>query len=186
MSETRTARQELAYIERKLFEGAGLDKASQLKGEERRAYKLSQVERLLTEKHGYASLAMYLSDQFWTADEGRKQLKNPNPLMTLTDQQTLTDKEMARLRLNAAMSRRQEDSRGAVIRLRERLEAVSPLNVLNRGYAMVYGEKNSLVTSAGQAEEEHRMRLRFADGDVDVVREERQGGQHGGKGNPDL
>ena len=97
-----------------------------------------------------------------------------------------TETEMARLRLNAAMSRRQEDARGAVTRLQERLEAVSPLNVLNRGYAMVYGEKNSLVTSAGQAEEEHRMRLRFADGDVDVVREERQGGQHGGKGNPDL
>ena len=99
MSETKTARETLAQIEKDFFKGAGLDKASQLKGEERRAYKLSQVERLLTEKHGYASLAMYLSDEFWTADEGRKQLKNPNPLMTLTDQQTLTDKEMARLRL---------------------------------------------------------------------------------------
>lgn len=99
MSETKTARETLAQIEKDFFKGAGLDKASQLKGEERRAYKLSQVERLLTEKHGYASLAMYLSDQFWTADEGRKQPEKPNPLMTLTGQQTLTDNEMNRLRL---------------------------------------------------------------------------------------
>lgn len=99
MSETRTARQELAYIERKLFEGAGLDKASLLKGEERRAYRLVQVDRLLTVKHGSSPLAMYLSDQFWTADEGRKQSEKPNPLMTLTGQQTLTDNEMNRLRL---------------------------------------------------------------------------------------
>lgn len=99
MSETKTARETLAQIEKDFFKGAGLDKASQLKGEERRAYKLSQVERLLTEKHGYASLAMYLSDQSWTADEGRKQPEKPNPLMTLTGQQTLTDNEMNRLRL---------------------------------------------------------------------------------------
>lgn len=95
----KTARETLAQIEKDFFKGAGLDKASRLEGDERREYRLAQVERLLTEKHGYASLAMYLSDEFWTADEGRKQPKNPNPLMTLTDQQTLTEKEMSRLRL---------------------------------------------------------------------------------------
>ena len=95
----KTARETLAQIDKDFFKGAGLDKASRLEGDERREYRLAQVERLLTEKHGYASLAMYLSDEFWTADEGRKQPKNPNPLMTLTDQQTLTEKEMNRLRL---------------------------------------------------------------------------------------
>ena len=59
MSETRTARQELAYIERRLFKGASLDKASRLKGEERRIYKLAQVERLLKEKHGSSPMAVY-------------------------------------------------------------------------------------------------------------------------------
>ena len=99
MSQIKTAREMLAQIEKDFFKGAGLDKASQLKGDERRVFKLSQVERLLTEKHGMSPLAMWLSDMFWTADEGRKQPKNPNPLMTLTDQQTLTEKEMSRLRL---------------------------------------------------------------------------------------
>ena len=37
---------------------------------------------------------------FWTADEGRVQYdENPTPLLSLKEQQTLTDKEMARLRL---------------------------------------------------------------------------------------
>lgn len=99
MKQTKSVKEILAQIEKKYFRGVGLDKASRLEGDERREYRLAQVERLLTEKHGYASLAMYLSDEFWTADEGRKQPKNPNPLMTLTDQQTLTEKEMNRLRL---------------------------------------------------------------------------------------
>lgn len=99
MKQAKSAKEILAQIEKKYFRGVGLDKASRLEGDERRGYRLAQVERLLTEKHGYASLAMYLSDEFWTADEGRKQPKNPNPLMTLTDQQTLTEKEMSRLRL---------------------------------------------------------------------------------------
>lgn len=99
MSETRTARQILALIERKYFRGAGLDKASRLDGDERRAYRLVQVERLLTQKHGSVELAMWLSDMFWTGDEGRNLPEKPNPLMLLEEQQTLTDREMSRLRL---------------------------------------------------------------------------------------
>ena len=99
MEQIRTARQELAYIERRLFRGASLGKASRLKGEERRNYRLAQVERLLTEKSGSVSLAMWLSDMFWTADEGRKPMYEDDPLLSLKEQQTLTDGEMSRLRL---------------------------------------------------------------------------------------
>ena len=100
MTQTKTAREELAYIERRLFKGAGLAKAVRLKGEERRAYRLSQVDRLLKEMNGPVPLAIYLSDWFWTADEGRVQYeKSPSPLLSLKEQQTLTEKEMDRLRL---------------------------------------------------------------------------------------
>ena len=100
MEQRRTAKEELAYIERRLFKGFGLDKASRLKGDERRAYRLAQVDRLLAEKNGYTPMAMYLSDMFWTADEGRVQYEeNPSPLLSLVQQQTLTDREMNRLRL---------------------------------------------------------------------------------------
>ena len=43
----------LAWIEKNFFKGAGLAKASKLEGDERRVYVLSQVERLLTQKHGF-------------------------------------------------------------------------------------------------------------------------------------
>ena len=71
MTQEKTAREMLAWIEKKFFKGAGLAKASLLKGDERRAYKLAQVERLLTDRYGNPLMALYLSDQFWTADEGR-------------------------------------------------------------------------------------------------------------------
>ena len=99
MTQTITAKEVLVKIEKRYFKGAGLAKASKLEGEERRAFVLAQVERLLTEKHGSALLAMWLSDEFWTADEGRKPIHEENPLLSLKEQQTLTDREMGRLRL---------------------------------------------------------------------------------------
>jgi len=94
-----TAREMLALIERKYFRGAGLAKASRLEGEERRAYRLAQVERLLTKGSKYTPWAMYLSDDFWTADEGRRPMYEDDPLLSIAGQQTLTDREMSRLRL---------------------------------------------------------------------------------------
>ena len=111
MKQNKTAREMLAWIEKKFFKGAGLAKASRLEGDERRAYRLAQVERLLTEMRGFSPSAMWLSDQFWTADEGRvpmpwedtAPIPEPgyltNPLLSLEEQQTLTDREMGRLRL---------------------------------------------------------------------------------------
>ena len=99
MKHTKTAREMLAQIENDFFKGARLAKAILLKGDERRVFKLAQVERLLTEQHGSSPLAMWLSDMFWTADEGRVQMEPVNPLLSLTDQQTLTGEEMKRLRL---------------------------------------------------------------------------------------
>lgn len=99
MKQIKTAREMLAQIEKRLFSGAGLAGASRLEGDERRAYRLAQVERLLTQKHGSVELAMWLSDMFWTGDEGRNLPEKPNPLLSLEKQQTLTEDEMRRLRL---------------------------------------------------------------------------------------
>ena len=98
-TQIKTAKEALAQIERRYFKGAGLAKGSTLEGDERRAYMLAQVERLLTTEHGSSPLAMWLSDEFWTADEGRKPMFEDNPLLSLMEQQTLTDREMARLRM---------------------------------------------------------------------------------------
>lgn len=89
----------LAQIEEDFFKGVNLSEVSNLEGDERRNFRLSQLERLLTEKHGSSPLAIWLSDMFLTADEGRKLPEKPNPLMSLKEQQALTDEEMACLRL---------------------------------------------------------------------------------------
>ena len=89
----------LARIEDDFFRGVDLAGACLLEGDERRNFVLAQVERLLTEKHGFSPLAIWLSDEFWTADEGRKPMHEENPLLSLKEQQTLTDEEMVRLRM---------------------------------------------------------------------------------------
>lgn len=110
MKQNMTAREELAQIQKIYFKGAGLAKAIRLEGDERRAFVLSQVERLLTAMPE-SLMALHLSDQFWIAGEGRVPMSweetapipEPgyltNPLLSLEEQQTLTDKDMARLRL---------------------------------------------------------------------------------------
>ena len=111
MTQKNTARKILAKIEKDFFKDVNLAAGSVLEGDERRAFKLLQVERLLTTQHGSSPLAMYLSDMFWTADEGRKPMPwedispqvesgySTNPLLSLKEQQTLTDEERDRLRL---------------------------------------------------------------------------------------
>lgn len=99
MNQTRTASEELAYIEKYFFKKVGLAKACSLEGEERRDYRLAQVDRLLTEMHGGVPKALWLSDMFWTGDKGRILPEKPTPLLLLKEQQTLTDKEMGRVRL---------------------------------------------------------------------------------------
>ena len=99
MEQKKTAREMLAQIEKKYFRGVGFAKASLLKGDERRTWKLAQVERLLEKKNGSVPWAVYLSDEFWTADEGRTPMYECDPLLSLKEQQTLTKKEMNRLRL---------------------------------------------------------------------------------------
>ena len=99
MKQIGTAREMLAEIEKEFFKGVNLAEACLLEDEECRSFVLSQVERLLTERYGSSPLAMKFSDMFWTADGGRKPIIEGHPLLSLAEQQTLTDKEMGCLRL---------------------------------------------------------------------------------------
>ena len=74
--------------------------------------------------------------------------------------------------LSAAMTSRLTEAEHRTVRLRERLTAVNPTAVLNRGYAMVYDEGDRLITRAEEARREKEMTLRFADGRVAVARKE--------------
>ena len=77
---------------------------------------------------------------------------------------------MASIRLDNAADALIRRSAERLSRDAARLEAISPLRVLERGYAMVTGEDGSVVTGAADAPT--RMTLRFRDGQVAVRREE--------------
>lgn len=109
MKQKTTAGETLAQIENRYFKGIPLAEATTLEGAERRAFVLSQVERLLREGSAYCPMAMALSDEFWTADEGRIPMPweetavipepgyRTNPLLSLKERQTLSRDEMGRV-----------------------------------------------------------------------------------------
>jgi exodeoxyribonuclease VII large subunit len=49
-----------------------------------------------------------------------------------------------------------------------RLQALSPLAVLSRGYALVYGPDGALLRSAVDVKPGHAIRARLANGSVDA------------------
>ena len=74
------------------------------------------------------------------------------------------------LRLSAADLMKEAEH--AAARLRERLTAVSPMAVLNRGYALVYDGHGRLLTRTAEAEKSDDMTLQFADGRIAVTRKD--------------
>ena len=75
----------------------------------------------------------------------------------------------SRNELKQAVSGRMKDAEHQAARLRERLTAVNPLAVLNRGYALVYDGEEKLLTRAEEAKTRKEMTLQFADGRVAVT-----------------
>ena len=73
-------------------------------------------------------------------------------------------------RLRNAGVRRMDTEGVRLERLRERLEAISPLAVLDRGYALASTAEGHIIATAAEAEQHRDMRLRFADGVVAVKR----------------
>ena len=83
---------------------------------------------------------------------------------------TAAELKDAKTNLRLAVTDRLKDAEHRAVRLRERLEAVSPLAVLNRGYALVYDPEEKILTRAAEADRQKEMTLQFADGRVAVTR----------------
>ena len=77
---------------------------------------------------------------------------------------TSTRLHLAEPALTGALSRRIENAETKTIRMRERLEAINPLRVLARGYAMVTDPEGRIVTGAEEARKAEHVHIRFADG----------------------
>lgn len=84
--------------------------------------------------------------------------------------------EGARIRMRYEVNRKTDEAESMFLRHKARLEAVSPLRVLDRGYAMVYDRSGSVIPSASRAAQADDMTLRFRDGFVAVRRKEPENG----------
>ena len=71
--------------------------------------------------------------------------------------------------------RRAEKEKHRLERIRERLEAISPLGILNRGYTLVFSRDGQLIHTAKEAASLDVMKIRFADGNVRVRKDTTHG-----------
>ncbi len=71
--------------------------------------------------------------------------------------------------LKTAAARRTEAAEAQTLRLRERLEAINPMKVLQRGYTLVTDREGRILSGVRQARETGNVRIRFADGTADAV-----------------
>lgn len=100
MTQRNAARERLAQIENKYFQGISLTETALMKTEEeRRPFVLAQVERLLNTGRSYCPLAMALSDEFWTAGEGRTPMFDDDPLEADDVLEVLSQEEILRTAL---------------------------------------------------------------------------------------
>lgn len=100
----------------------------------------------------------------------RMQLCNAMNIRLDENRKALND---AATTLKQKMTDRIRETQHMMSRLQERLAAVSPAAVLNRGYALVYDRTEKLLTTAAEAKRQERMTLQFADGRVAVTGKER-------------
>lgn len=82
---------------------------------------------------------------------------------------TSTRLQLAEPALTGVLSRRIENVETKTIRMRERLEAINPLRVLARGYAMVTDPEGRIVTGAEEARKAEHVHIRFADGTAEAT-----------------
>jgi exodeoxyribonuclease VII large subunit len=65
---------------------------------------------------------------------------------------------------DAAITARVENSHARLARVAASLDALSPLGVLKRGYAMAENERGQLMRDVGQTQVGETLRLRLAEG----------------------
>lgn len=102
---------------------------------------------------------------------GRRVLKSP---MGYIDQKRM-ELDMARAGLTAAQERRVAGAKHALVRAAASLDALSPLKVLCRGYAIASGSGGAVLRSVGDVGAGEHIRVELSDGSLGCVVEEKMG-----------
>ena len=82
--------------------------------------------------------------------------------------------DMQRANLLAAQERRVADVKHALVRLTASMDALSPLKVLSRGYAIASGSGGAVLRRAADAEIGEKINVRLGDGSLGCRVEERK------------
>jgi len=77
--------------------------------------------------------------------------------------------DMAKLKLLQRMNAIMKESGHAFEMQARRLDALSPLKVMQRGYSLVYDDKQRLIKSVGAVQPGDTVRVRLADGELDCT-----------------
>ena len=79
--------------------------------------------------------------------------------------------------LTRVIELRLREAQHTLSRVGVKLDAISPLKVLNRGYALVYDALGCVLPNAVSAQEQREMTIRFWDGSVNVRRKDTSDGK---------
>lgn len=127
----------------------------------------------------HAAMASAIERQIKAARQHLKVLSGSSALQSPTGYMEQREKslELLKNRLISAQNRMLTRHSQCYISLVSKLDAMSPLKVLTRGYAMVQGMEGTVIRSVGQLEQGQRIRLRLSDGQAEacvVSKEENQ------------
>jgi exodeoxyribonuclease VII large subunit len=89
-----------------------------------------------------------LKDPFWRIDQNRQRLHS------------------LQMRLQEGMTRFVADKNGILQLLAAKLDLLSPLAILGRGYSLTYNMSGNLLRSTGQVEIDEQIRIRFGEGSI--------------------
>ena len=87
-----------------------------------------------------------LKDPFWRIDQNRQRL------------------DTLQMRLQESMTRFLADKNGILSLLTAKLDLLSPLAILGRGYSLTYDTEGTLLRSASQVELKEEIRIRLGEG----------------------
>lgn len=125
------------------------------------------------------SMASALSRQLKGAMRQLSILENAPALQSPTGYIAQREKslELLKNRLVSAQSKTVTQNAQRYISLAAKLDALSPLKVLTRGYAMVQSQTGEVIRSVEQLECGQRIRLRLSDGQAEAVIESKEAAQ---------
>lgn len=121
---------------------------------------LQQIER---QKNYLTQLILHaIAHRFQQLSHLSKRLKHPGQLI----QQQMQAVDLLERRLNLALQKNLAIKKQALLSLARALNVLSPLNTLERGFAIVKDEHGHVITKAADAQQQPQLYLQFADGEI--------------------